>query len=218
MALSAKLNKTYIKPEPIEPPGVGKVVVQVFEPRGLSAILSESDFADGRLREFVWRRNFGRRWTTTTSSSCQVDRYNMGHSNPVDNSQIVQFLDHAVGSMFSSPAYWNGTVYLAGQYNGLQSFSIRNGLLTPASQAGPTCCMHVPSISANGTSEGIVWIVDSNTLDAFDATDLTHKLYTSKQAGTRDLLGTTAHFNVPTIANGKVYVGADLQLAVYGLL
>ena len=147
-----------------------------------------------------------------------VDRDNMGHYNAVDNSQIVQFLDHTVGSMFSSPAYWNGTVYLAGQVNGLQSFSIRNGLLTPASQAGPTCCMHVPSISANGTSEGIVWIVDSNTLDAFDAIDLTHKLYTSKQAGTRDLLGTTAHFNVPTIANGKVYVGADLQLAVYGLL
>ncbi len=130
-------------------------------------------------------------------------------------SQIVQFLDHAVGSMFSSPAYWNGTVYLAGQVNGLQSFSISNGLLTPASQAEPTCCMHVPSISANGTREGIVWIVDFST---FDARDLTHKLYTSKQAGTRDLLGTTAHFNIPTIANGKVYVGADLQLAVYSLL
>lgn len=198
---------------------MSKEVAQAFELRGLSAILSESDFVDGSLREFVWRRNFGwHRASTTTTSSCQVDRDNMGHYNAVDNSQIVQFLDHAVGSMFSSPAYWNGTVYLAGQVNGLQSFSISNGLLTPASQAGPTCCMHVPSISANGTREAIVWIVDSSTLVAFDARDLTHKLYTSKQAGTRDLLGTTAHFNAPTIANGKVYVGADLQLAVYGLL
>lgn len=147
-----------------------------------------------------------------------VDRDNMGHYNPVDNSQIVQFLDHAVGSMFSAPAYWNGKVYFAGAVKGLQSFSLSNGLLSPASQAGATCCMHVPSISANGTNEGIVWILNANTLIAFDAVDLTHKLYDSKQAGTRDLLGTAAHFNVPTIANGKVYVGADMQLVVYGLL
>lgn len=147
-----------------------------------------------------------------------VNRDNMGHYNLLDNSQIVQFLDHAVGSMLSTPAYWNGTVYFAGQVTGLQSFSLNNGLLSPASQAGPTCCMHAPSISANGTTDGIVWILDANTLIAFDATDLTHKLYTSKQAGTRDLLGTTAHFNVPTIANGRVYVGTDMQLVVYGLL
>ena len=147
-----------------------------------------------------------------------VDRDNMGHYNPVDNSRIVQFLDHAAGSMFSAPAYWNGTVYLSGQVKGLQAFSVSNGSLSLASQGGPTCCMHVPSISANGINEGIVWILDANTLIAFDAKDLTHKLYTSNLAGTRDLLGTTAHFNVPTIANGKVYVGADMQLAVYGLL
>jgi hypothetical protein len=147
-----------------------------------------------------------------------VDRDNMGHYNAVDNSQIVQFLDHAAGAMFSSPAYWNGFVYFAGQVKGLQAFSLNNGMLTPASQAGTTCCMHVPSISANGAQEGIVWILNANTLIAFDAKDLTHKLYSSNQAGTRDLLGTTAHFNVPTIANGKVYVGTDMQLTVFGLL
>ena len=147
-----------------------------------------------------------------------VDRDNMGHYNPVDNSQIVQFLDHAAGRSFSVPAYWNSTVYVVGQIQGLQAFSVNNGVLTSVSKSAPTCCFHVPAISANGTADGIVWILDANTLVAFDAKDLTHRLYDTKKAGTRDALGTTAHFNVPTIANGKVYVGADMQLVVLGLL
>ena len=147
-----------------------------------------------------------------------VDRDNMGHYNPVDNSQIVQFLDHAAGRGFSVPAYWNSTVYIAGQAQGLQAFSVNNGLLTLASQSGPICCFQVPSISANGTTDGIVWILNANTLVALDAKDLTHRLYDTNQAGGRDTLGTTAHFHVPTVANGKVYVGTDMQLVVLGLL
>jgi hypothetical protein len=51
---------------------------------------------------------------------------------------------------------------------------------------------------------------------AFDAVTL-KVLYTCDLAtGGRDTLGQAAHFIVPTIANGKVYVATQSQLVVYG--
>ena len=89
-----------------------------------------------------------------------------------------------------------------------------------------------PSVSANGTSNGIVWIVQANVLNdtvlstvpaavlrAYDATDLAKELYNSTQAaGGRDTAGGAVKFAVPTIVNGKVYVGNSNQVTVYGLL
>jgi hypothetical protein len=84
--------------------------------------------------------------------------------------------------------------------------------------AGP-----VPVVSASGTSNGIVWIVNrrpSNpaVLYAYDARDLTRMLYNTEQSATRDSLGRGTKFSVPTVANGRVYVGTTTQLVVYGLL
>lgn len=77
-----------------------------------------------------------------------------------------------------------------------------------------------PSISANGTSNGIVWAVENNSpaiLHAFDATNLT-ELYNTNQAGIRDQFGADNKFITPMIVNGKVFVGTPNGVAVFGLL
>ncbi len=68
--------------------------------------------------------------------------------------------------------------------------------------------------------DGIFWYVTSSTkrLFAFDATNLAVKLYDNGLAGARDVLGLLVHFGMPIVANGRVYVNGQTQLAVFGLL
>src|SRR5260370_36516565 len=88
--------------------------------------------------------------------------------------------------------------------------------MMPENFCFPGC---VPSISANGTSAGIVWILESRgVLRAYNASDLAKELYNSSQNAARDGLGAYVKFSVPTIANGKVYAGTQDALVVYGLL
>ena len=149
-------------------------------------------------------------------------------SSCTSDSQIVQELPKAVGGMWSMPAYWNNTVYFWGQSDVLKQFSLTSGLLSASpvttsvnssSEFGST-----PSISSNGATAGIVWAVyqsasQSMVLFAFDATNVANKLYDSTQAANnRDGGGSWVKFTVPTIANGKVYVGTQTELDVYGLL
>jgi hypothetical protein len=84
-----------------------------------------------------------------------------------------------------------------------------------------------PSISANGNKDGIVWIVSSKgwnspdrhaVLHAADATDIARELYSSELNPARDRAGLALRFNIPTIANGHVYIGAKHEVDVYGLL
>ncbi len=78
-----------------------------------------------------------------------------------------------------------------------------------------------PSISANGTNNGIVWAVENAStavLHAYNATNL-NELYNSNQAsGGRDHFGAGNKFMTPTIVNGKVFVGTPNGVAVFGLL
>jgi hypothetical protein len=80
-----------------------------------------------------------------------------------------------------------------------------------------------PSISANGNADAIVWNIGQDSkgdavLYAFDATDVSKELYNSDQDATRDQAGTFNKFAPPTIANGRVYVAAQGEVDVYGLL
>jgi hypothetical protein len=82
-----------------------------------------------------------------------------------------------------------------------------------------------PSVSANGSTEGIIWVIQRTitgsqaaVLHAYDAANVSRELYNSNQAGTRDALDVAVKFAVPTVANGKVYVGTSSTLTVFGLL
>jgi Bacterial Ig-like domain (group 2) len=169
-----------------------------------------------------------------------VDRDHMSGFNS-GGDEIVQSLPNAVGQgaedrNFSTPAYWQGNVYFQGVDDTLKLFQLTAGLLSsqPISQSASTVGFPgaTPSISADSLSNGIVWILEPVTqfvgtdfqsagpavLHAYDATDVAHELYNSNQAGVRDVPGSSVKFAVPTVANGKVYVGTGQELDVYGLL
>ena len=152
-----------------------------------------------------------------------MDRTKMGHFQANNDSQIVQSISHATGEIFGMPAYFNNTVYFSGVGDSIKAFSLSNAHLSPVSRSAFTFGFpgSVPSISSNGTSNGIVWAIEntgSAVLHAYDATNLARELYNSDQNRPRDNPGSYVKFSVPTIANGRVYAGTKNSVAVYGLL
>jgi hypothetical protein len=155
-----------------------------------------------------------------------INRDNMGKFHDGDDSQILQTLRFA-GGIFSTPAAWQDKVYVSAVGDSLKCYRLTSGTLTLASDTGQLLGYpgSTPVISANGSSNAIVWTVqvdhqltDAGVLHAYDANDLSRELYNSMQAGDRDAAGASVKFIVPTVANGKVYVGGGDQLTVYGLL
>lgn len=155
-----------------------------------------------------------------------VDRDNMGKYDAQANGTIYQSLAGALpGGIFSSPAYFDGRVYFGPVGSAIRAFGVTAARLssspesmTATSYAFPGA---TPSISANGSTNGILWAVENSTpavLHAYDATNLGSELYNSNQAsGARDQFGAGNKFIVPMIANGKVYVGTTNSVAVFGL-
>lgn len=154
-----------------------------------------------------------------------VNRDNMGKFNPASNNIYQQLTGVLPGGVWAMPAYFNNTIYYGSVGNAIKAFGISNAHLstTPTSQTGTTFTYpgSTPSVSANGSSDAIVWAHENNNpavLHAYDATNLGHELYSSNQAGTRDQFGAGNKFITPMIANGKVYVGTTNGVAVFGLL
>jgi hypothetical protein len=138
-----------------------------------------------------------------------------------------------LGDSFCVPAYWNGSIYYGGANVPLTVYPIVGGIVSDSPSSSVPLFMFpgaTPAISANGTTNGIVWAVDSSNyggmgppsapaiLHAFDATNVVSELYNTTQVQSRDVMGNAVKFVVPTIANGKVYVGTQTELDVYGLL
>ena len=157
------------------------------------------------------------------------DRDSLGKYNPANNSALYQEIPNALpNGGWSMPAYFNNTVYYGGVSDYLRAFSITNAKLgtTPSSESATTFGYPgaTPSISSNGTSNGIVWALESTigstaVLHAYNATNLSKELYNSTQAaGSRDGFGTGNKFLTPMIIHGKVYVGTPNGIAVFGLL
>jgi hypothetical protein len=156
-----------------------------------------------------------------------LDRGNMGKFNVGADAQVVQTLPSAIGGTWGSPAFFNGSIYYNGVGDSLKSFGL--ACLNPFASSQSSDILGfpgaTPSISANGTRNGIAWTLDNSAfgfsgpavLHAYDATDLTRQLYNSAMAGGRDTLGPAVKFTTPMVANGKVYVGAQYELDVLGL-
>ena len=87
---------------------------------------------------------------------------------------------------------------LTGTYPPLSTAPVMS---TPRSYVGS----HSPSISANGNTDGILWVISGGNLYAFNASNLSQELYVSTQDPTRDTLPPVAHFATQIVANGKVY-------------
>jgi hypothetical protein len=161
------------------------------------------------------------------------------------DTNIVQEIPKAFTGYWGAPAYWNGYLYWSGGNDTtgaaepLKAYSFNangSGLIStsPASVAAHSFNFSgpVPSVSSNGTSNGIVWGMDNGSfastcsggtncqvLYAYDATNLSTMLYNSSQAANnRDVPGTAVKFTTPTIANGKVYVAGKGSVSAFGLL
>jgi hypothetical protein len=156
---------------------------------------------------------------------------------------VIQIINLG-NSIFATPVFWQNNLYVAG-VGPLKQFAFNsatgkfNGAPLSQSSASYRFPGATPSVSSNGATNGIVWALDNGlyctpqspgcgatVLHAYDATNLATELWNSSQAaGNRDLAGHAVKFTVPTVANGKVYVGTRGndssvlgELEVYGLL
>lgn len=157
-----------------------------------------------------------------------VNRNSLGKFNSNGDSAIYQKLGDpngngsgspVVGAVFSMPAYFNNAVYYGGSGDTLKAFTITNAKLSASAAFSssnsfgyPGC---TPSISANGATNGIVWCISagSGVLSAYNATNLSQLYSSSSFPDSSDV-----KFVTPMIANGKVYVGVEDGVVVFGLL
>jgi sugar lactone lactonase YvrE len=157
-----------------------------------------------------------------------VDRGNLGQFNISTNNTVQTISINGESDIlnFSTPAYFNGNVYVCSSGKALKAFAVSDAMLATSATMSTTPAISTSgfTISANGVSNGIVWALEPNNgngvLYAFNAASLSSMLYASNQAsGNRDqtspILGI---FHTPTVANGKVYFGTGTTVAVFGLL
>ena len=172
-----------------------------------------------------------------------VDRDNMGQYNSVTNSNLQSvtvnnFGNSITSGFFTTPSYWNGSVYVGAVGDNVKVYPISNAVLASSPSATSNETYGYPGvnvvISAPGASAatGIAWALDTNAsgtgtsgagptgpaiLRAYDATNVGTALWSSSTLSS-DTCGNAVKFVVPTVANGKVYVVGTSQLTVYGLL
>ena len=152
-----------------------------------------------------------------------LNRDNLGGNTGTDSGAVQTFVGG--NSIFATPVFWQNTLYLGMAFDHVKAYSFNTTSGTfntaPASQSASSFGFpgSTPSISAQGSSNGIVWAIENAgaaILHAYDATDLGSELWNSANNG-GDQAGQAVKFTVPTVANGKVYVGTASEISVYGL-
>ena len=162
-----------------------------------------------------------------------LNRDALGHFSPTGNNILLTQAGFGstieTGGSRNGAAYWSNQLYYIGSKDVPAQFSLFNGQISPVPVAVSTFTYNYPGgspvISANGSLNGIVWAIETDQyatngpaiLRAFDAANVAHQLYSSAANPTRDKAGPAVKFAVPTVANGKVYVGTQTELDVYGL-
>lgn len=163
-----------------------------------------------------------------------LNRDNLGKfSTCPDSAPRVQVVPTGDASILSTPLFWNDFIYVAAGNGKLKAFFMPGGILNTSALAsqspealGPQGA--TPVVSSNGTNNAIIWLIDTGgalatpnspaILRAFDANSLSTEIYNSAMVPSRDTAGLAVKFTIPTVANGKVYVGTQTELDVYGLL
>jgi len=169
-----------------------------------------------------------------------LDRDNMGKFHSGSDSQILSsVLFNPLGAcgssafsasspwrVYGAPAYWNGNIYFGSAFGPLRQYNISNATLQQVAIGTHTYAASgqngrgpLTVVSANGTSDAIVWTAenDLNTngtegwLRAYDATNVSKQLYVSN-------FGLGSNFVIPTVINGQVFVSGRSTLYVYGNL
>ncbi len=152
-----------------------------------------------------------------------LDTTSLGKFTSTD-SGALQEVGSAINGTLSTPAYFNGRLYYSPGYGGtVVSWALSGAKIdTTSKQSSPDSIAFPgssPYISANGTLNGIVWVIDKGTgqLRAYDAGNLASELWTSNQSAARDSLpGGTVKFSVATPVNGRVYALSATSLVAYG--
>lgn len=165
-----------------------------------------------------------------------VDRDNLGKFNSANDNNAYEpllsaFPTYASAScggggpsgVYGAPVYFGGTIYYSANGDVIRAFTLANARLPARSTlqtSTPICSSSAPlSISANGAQNGILWAIQNSAsqgvLHAFNASTLA-EIYNSLQAGTRDQFGPGSKWTVPTVANGKVFVGTQADTSSGG--
>jgi hypothetical protein len=146
-----------------------------------------------------------------------------GHFNSGGSSDHILQSIYLGGGIMTTPAYFRQNIYYVTAGDTIRSYAVANANLTAGTFG--TRQYHFPgatlSVSANGANNGIVWAIQyaaPNVLVAYNATNVSTEIYNSAQAGSRDQLANGIKFTVPTVANGKVFVGTTNSVSVFGLL
>lgn len=157
-----------------------------------------------------------------------VNRDAMGGFNAAGDTQIVQALPGALtqttptmdAGLWNTPIAWDNILFVLGRNDVAKAFALQNGVLAgPLFRGTSTFYITDSVISANSNTNGILWVSqgDLNVIHAFNPYDLTQEYYNTNQAGTRDVPATLTRFMSPIVVNGKLYVGTQNELDVYGL-
>ena len=171
-----------------------------------------------------------------------LDRDNMGQFLASSDNVVQEF--QADNGSWTTPAFWQNALFIAGSgdhgnCDSLRMYQFNNstpGLFNTNSSSSSAHCFQFPGatpvVSSSGGSNGIVWATEvgcystaaspcgsAAILFAYDANNLATELWDSSEAlNQRDQAGNAVKFTVPTVANGKVYIGTRTELDVYGLL
>ena len=159
-------------------------------------------------------------------------------------SYLTSYQIYGTAAFFNNSAYLGITPSLTTVPGPVRRFTYAGGKLTPGlttpDSIAPNTYGSTPYISANGVSNGIVWVLDhghpiqepgnvaptSAILRAYEASNLSNELYNSAQNAS-DAAGYGIKFTSPIVANGKVFIGTAHdpvtatnprgELDVYGL-
>ncbi len=146
-----------------------------------------------------------------------VDRDNLGGLNTPDNS-VQEITLKNMPLLFATPAYFNGNIYYAASASPLEQRAVGYNSAT-GNYISPTPITSTNNynnkgsgvfISANGSQNGIVWILNGNGVDAYNATNISGLpiATVSSTVPVGNISTQNQKFGLPMVVNGKVYFTA----------